>query len=61
MKEYEEQKDMKLVETIFLTWEPGSILLAGILEWVASPFSSGSSQPRDQTWVPCIAAGFFTI
>ena len=31
-----------------------------ILEWVAYPFSSGSSQPRNQTWVPCIAGGFFT-
>ena len=27
------------------------ILLARILEWVAIPFSMGSSQPRDQTWV----------
>ena len=25
------------------------------------PFSIGSSQPRDQTWVSCIAARFFTI
>ena len=27
------------------------ILQARILEWVAIPFSRGSSQPRDQTWV----------
>ena len=27
------------------------ILQARILEWVASPFSTGSSQPRDQTQV----------
>ena len=26
-----------------------------ILEGVAIPFSGGSSQPRDQTWVSCIA------
>ena len=26
-----------------------------ILEWVAFPFSRGSSQPRDQTQVSCIA------
>jgi len=32
----------------------------GILEWVAYPFSSGSSQPRNQTGVSCIAGGFFT-
>ena len=30
-----------------------------ILEWVACPFSSGSSQPRNQTIVSCIAGGFF--
>ena len=33
---------------------------ARILEWVAFPFSRGSSQPRDQTHVSCIAGGFFT-
>ena len=27
-----------------------------ILEWVAIPFSRGSSPPRDQTRVSCIAA-----
>ena len=32
-----------------------------ILEWVAIPFSRGSSQPKDQTWVSCIAGRFFTI
>ena len=32
----------------------------GILEWVAYPFSRGSSRPRDQTRVSCIAGGFFT-
>ena len=31
-----------------------------ILEWVAYPFSSGSSQPRNRTRVSCIACGFFT-
>ena len=32
----------------------------GILEWVAYPFSRGSSQPRNQIRVSCIADGFFT-
>ena len=32
-----------------------------ILEWVAYPFSSGSSWPRDWSGVSCIAGGFFTI
>ena len=31
-----------------------------ILEWVAYPFSSGSSWPRNRTGVSCIAGGFFT-
>ena len=31
-----------------------------ILEWVASPFSSRSSRPRNQTRVSCIAGRFFT-
>jgi len=36
------------------------ILQARILEWVAFPFSRGSSQPRDQTQVSLIGGGFFT-
>ena len=43
---------------------PGSsvhgILQARILEWVAIFFSTGSSQPRTQTRVSCIADIFFT-
>ena len=36
------------------------ILQARILEWVAFPFSRGSSQPRDRTQVSRMAGGFFT-
>ena len=36
------------------------ILQARILEWVAFPFSRGSSQPRDRTQVSHIAGRFFT-
>ena len=36
------------------------ILQARILEWVAIPFCRGSSQPRDQTQVSCIAGRLFT-
>ena len=36
------------------------ILQARTLEWVAYPFSSGSSWPRNQTRVSRIAGGFFT-
>ena len=46
---------------------PGSsvhgILQARILEWVAIPFSRGSSSPRDQTQVSCVSCiegRFFT-
>ena len=31
------------------------ILRGRILEWVALPYSRGSSQPRDQTWVSCVS------
>ena len=36
------------------------ILQARILEWVAVPFTRGSSKPGDRTQVSCIAGGFFT-
>ena len=36
------------------------ILQARILEWVAFPFSRGSSQTRDWTQVSLTAGGFFT-
>ena len=36
------------------------ILHARILEWVAFPFSRGSTQPRDQFQVSHIAGRFFT-
>ena len=43
---------------------PGSSLheisQARILEWVAIPFSRGSSPPRDQTHVSCLAGRVFT-
>ena len=37
------------------------IFQARILEWAAISFSRGSSQPRDQTRVSCIADRRFTI
>ena len=37
------------------------ILQARILDWVAFPFSRGSSQLRDQTQVSRTAGEFFTI
>ena len=37
------------------------VLQARMLEWVAIPFSGGSSQPRGWTQVSCIAGRFFAI
>ena len=48
------------VAQLCLTLQFHGILQARILEWVAYPFSSGSSRPRNQTRVSCIAGGFFT-
>ena len=39
-------------------WKLCPILCDPILEWVAFPFSRGSSQTRNQTRVSCIARGF---
>ena len=65
---------LSLLQGIFLTQELNQGLLhcgwilyqlshkgsPRILKWVAHPFSSGSSSPRNQTGVSCIAGGFFT-
>ena len=56
---------MKGAQSCPTLWDPvdytvHGILQARILEWVAFPFSRGSSQPRNQTWVSCIAGRFFT-
>ena len=44
---------------------PGSlvrgIFQARILDWGAVPFSRGSSQPRNWTWVSSIAGGIFIV
>ena len=55
---------LTLYDPVDYSW-PGSsvpgILQEGILEWVAIPFSRGSSQPRDRAWVYCTAGRFFTV
>ena len=50
-----------LVDSTLLGSSVHGILQTRILEWVAMPFSRGSSQPRGQTQVSCIAGRFFTI
>ncbi len=56
---------MKVVQSCQILCDPmdytvHGILQARILEWVAFPFSRGSSQPRDRTQVSYIAGRFFT-
>ena len=46
---------------IAITYSVHGILQVRVLEWVAIPLSGGSPQPRDWTWVSCIAGRFFTI
>ena len=50
---------VKVAQSCPTVRNPG-ILQARILEWVAFPLSSGSSQPRNGTLVSCIAGRFFS-
>ena len=43
-----------------LAFSVHGILRVRILEWVAISFSRGSSRPKDQTRISCIAGIFFT-
>ena len=57
--------NVKVVQLCLTLYDPRDymvhgILQARILEWVAFPFSRGSSQPRDHTQVSGITGGFFT-
>jgi len=47
-------------DSLWPPWTIHGILQAGILDWVAFPFSRGSSQPRDKIQVSRIAGRFFT-
>ena len=56
---------VKVAQLCLTLWDPmeytvHGILQARTLEWVAFPFSRGSSQPRDGTQVSCIAGRFST-
>ena len=56
---------MKVAQSCLTLWNPmdytvHGILQARMLEWVAFPFSRGSSQLRDRTQVSHIAGRFFT-
>ena len=64
MSEWKLLSHVWLFATLWTCSTPGSsvhrILQAGVLEWVAVPFSRGSSWPRNRTRVSCIVGGFFT-
>ena len=63
--------EVKVTQSCPTLWDPMDCSLPGSsvhrtfqvreLEWVAMSFSRGSSQPRDQTQVSCMAGRFFTI
>ena len=53
-------KFLSCVQLFATPWTVHGILQARILEWVAFPFSKGSSQPRNRTQVSCTAGRFFT-
>ena len=54
-------KSLSHIRLFATLWSVYRILLASTLEWVAIPFSRGSSWPKDRTGVSCIASRFFTI
>ena len=59
------QSEVKVTQSFLTLCDPvdytvHGILQARILEWVAYPFSRGSSQPRNRARVSCIAGRFFT-
>ena len=57
-----ESQSCSVVSDSVILWDSTvhGILQARILEWLAVSFSRGSSQPRDQTQVLCIAGRFFS-
>ena len=54
-------KSLSRVRLFATPWIVPGILQARILEWVAIPFSRGSSQPRDWTQVSRIVDRCFTV
>ena len=62
---FHKQMKVKVTQSCLTLFDPmdysvHGILQARILEWVAFPFSRGSSQPRGQTQVSRIAGRLFT-
>ena len=65
INDFQRQSEVKVAQLCPILFNPMDYTVHGIhqtriLEWVAFPFSRGSSQPRDWAQVSCIAGGFFT-
>ena len=62
MSEWVSESRSVMSDSLLTPWTniAHGILQVRILEWVAFPFSGGSSQPRDQTQVSGTAGGYFT-
>ena len=63
--ESERKVKVKIAQSCLTVCNPMDCIVHGVLqarrlEWVAYPFCSRSSPPRDWTGVSCIAGGFFT-
>ena len=62
---FQEEWKVKIAQLCPTLWDPtvsvivDGLLQARILEWMAFPFSGGSSQPRDRTQVSRIAGRLF--
>ena len=61
-----EKKEVKATQSCLtlcdpMAYEVDGILQARILEWIAFPFSRGSSQPRDRTQVSYIAGILYQL
>ena len=61
--ECESEMKVKVAQSCLTLWDPVGYTVCGIpqarMEWVAFPFSRGTSQPRERTQVPHIAGDSF--
>ena len=60
LSEWKSLSSVQLFATPWTIYTVHGIVQARILEWVATSFSRGSSQPRDWNQISCTAGGFFT-
>ena len=56
---FEASKGVRIVTPWTVAHQASLFMKFMELEWVAMPFSRGSSQPRDQTQVSCMAGRVF--